>query len=122
MTTMRQPLEEHPFLRCLASVDAALDDVAGLDPTYIPTGDKTRALRAVDRELGIRDRTCPAEGCDIQSAWCEAHHAGQPWADGGRTDLADGVILRPFHHHRAHDPTWDPSRLPNGDVRYVRRT
>jgi hypothetical protein len=51
MTTMRQPLEEHPLLRCLASVEQALDDVAGLDPTYLPIGDKARALRAVDREL-----------------------------------------------------------------------
>jgi hypothetical protein len=32
------------------------------------------------------------------------------------------VLLCPFHHHRAHDPTWDASRLPDGGVRYVRRT
>jgi hypothetical protein len=56
MTTMRQPLEEHPLLRCLASVEQALDDVAGLDPTYLPIGDKAHALRAVDRELARHPR------------------------------------------------------------------
>ena len=34
-----------------------------------------------------RDRTCRAEGCDIPGTWAEAHH-WNPWAAGGRTDLA----------------------------------
>ncbi|MGN6780290.1 MAG: hypothetical protein ACTHJH_02180, partial [Marmoricola sp.] len=47
----RPPLDEHPLLRALSSVDAALDDVATLDPTFLPTRDKERALVAVQREL-----------------------------------------------------------------------
>jgi hypothetical protein len=74
------------------------------------------------KAMAIRDRRCRAEGCDIPAAWCEAHHAQRPWATGGRTDLAHGILLCSFHHHRAHDHRWDPSRLPNGDVRYTRRT
>ena len=66
----------------------------------------------------IRDRECRAEGCTIPAAWCEAHHWGRPWAQGGRTDLKDGVLLCNWHHHRAHDPTYDSSRMPNGDVRF----
>ena len=70
----------------------------------------------------IRDRECRAEGCSIPAAWCEAHHWGRPWARGGRTDLKDGVLLCSWHHHRAHDNTFDSSRMPNGDVRFRRRT
>jgi hypothetical protein len=49
--SMQLPLEEHPLLRALSSVDAALDGVAGLDPAFLPMRDKERALVAVQREL-----------------------------------------------------------------------
>jgi Domain of unknown function (DUF222) len=49
--SMRRPLDEHPLLRALSAVDDALDDVAELDPVFLPTGDKERALVAVEREL-----------------------------------------------------------------------
>ena len=42
---------DHPLLRALSSVDAALDGVAGLDPAFLATGEKERALLAVHREL-----------------------------------------------------------------------
>lgn len=37
------PMGEHPLLRALASVDAAIDDMAGLDPAFLPTREKERA-------------------------------------------------------------------------------
>ena len=52
-----------------------------------------RATRAV----------CQAEGCTIPSRWCEAHHL-DPWAAGGRTDIANLALLCSHHHHRIHDP------------------
>jgi hypothetical protein len=45
------PMDQHPLLRALSSVDAALDDVAGLDPTFLPTREKEGALLVVQREL-----------------------------------------------------------------------
>jgi hypothetical protein len=51
----------------------------------------------------------------------KAHHL-DPWSNGGKTDLHRGVLLCSFHHHRAHDTRYDDRRLPNGDVRYARRT
>jgi hypothetical protein len=72
--------------------------------------------------MGLRDRHCTADGCDIPAAWCEAHHHKQPWSKGGRTDLADGKLLCPFHHHRAHDPGWITSHQPNGSTSFHRRT
>jgi Domain of unknown function (DUF222) len=84
---------------------------------------RTRRLftSAQRKALAVRDRHCRAAGCDVPAAWCEAHHT-QPWSTGGRTDLADGLLLCGFHHHRAHDTRYDMARMPNGQVRYTRRT
>ncbi len=48
---------------------------------------------------------CAATGCDRPYAWCELHHE-DPWASGGRTDLALAVPLCGHHHRRVHDPTY----------------
>ena len=74
------------------------------------------------RALALRQRVCRAEGCTVPATWCEAHHANQPWSRGGRTDLADGQLLCRWHHHRAHDETYLVKQLPNGDVRFHKRT
>lgn len=73
------------------------------------------------RALEIRDRGCRAEGCSIPAAWCEAHHE-HPWSQGGSTDLASGLLYCSFHHHRAHDAAYRQTRLPDGRVRFHRRT
>ncbi len=77
--------------------------------------------KAQRKALRLRDRRCRAEGCTIPAAWTEAHHL-KPWSRGGRTDLEDGVSLCSHHHHRAHDTTYLTQRLPNGDLRFARRT
>ena len=45
----------------------------------------------------------------------------EPWSKGGHTDLADGSLLCPFHHHRAHDPAWIVHHHPNGETTFTRR-
>jgi len=74
------------------------------------------------KALAIRHPHCQAEGCSIPAAWCEAHHAGDPWSRGGRTNLAEAQLLCNWHHHRAHDQNYTASTLPNGDVRFHKRT
>jgi hypothetical protein len=107
-------------LACTASIIPA---VLGGKSEVLDLGRSSRLFRPAQRKAMIlRDRECRAEGCTITAAWCEAHHWGRPWAEGGRTDLKDGVLLCSWHHHRAHDPTYDSSRMPNGDVRFSRRT
>ncbi|WP_368666151.1 HNH endonuclease [Nocardioides antri] len=54
------------------------------------------------------------------ATWCEAHHQ-QPWSQGGKTELADGVLLCSWHHHRAHDRRFHADKLANGDIRFHRR-
>jgi hypothetical protein len=73
------------------------------------------------KALRIRDKACRGEGCTMPAAMCEAHHL-QPWSQGGRTDLADGVLLCSHHHHVIHDTRFTATRLPNGDLRFHRRT
>jgi hypothetical protein len=96
--------------------------VPGANSEILDRGRSRRLFKGPIRTaLDARDRHCRAEGCDIPAAWCEAHHQ-KPWSQGGRTTLADGLLLCPHHHHRAHDPTYTTTRLPNGDLRCHRRT
>jgi hypothetical protein len=69
--------------------------------------------------------TCAAEGCDRPYAWSELHHE-DPWASGGRTDLALAVPLCGHHHRRAHDPRYwhrvDTDAQGKKSVLYSRRS
>lgn len=53
------------------------------------------------RAIVARDRHCRAPGCAAPPAWCETHHVVR-WADGGRTDVANGILLCRFHHAEVH--------------------
>ena len=109
-------------VRRLACTADLLPAVLGGTSEVLDLGRSARLFSPAQRKaLAVRDRKCRAEGCTIPAPWCEAHHAGTPWSRGGRTDLADGVLLCSWHHHRAHDPTYETSRAVGGDVRFVRR-
>ena len=95
----------------------------GGDSEVLDLGRHRRLFSPAQRKaMAVRDVHCRAEGCTIPAAWCEAHHAANPWATGGTTDLDDGVLLCSWHHHRAHDDRYDTKRLPDGSVRFARRT
>ena len=70
------------------------------------------------RALSVTHETCAAEGCERPFAWCDIHHP-HPWADGGATDLDNGVPLCGFHHRRAHDSRFDLSAAASGEVRFT---
>jgi len=101
---------------------------AGLIPVVFGTPsvpiDRGREKRLFNQAqsilMALRDKGCRAETCQRPPSWCEAHH-WQPWSRGGKTDLADGVLLCGFHHRLAHHTNYDHQRLPNGDVRFARR-
>jgi hypothetical protein len=107
-------------LACTANLIPA---VLGGASEVLDLGRARRLFSPAQRKaMALRDVTCRAEGCEIPAAWCEAHHADRPWTRGGRTDLADGVLLCSFHHHRAHDHRYQTTRLPTGHLRFHRRT
>jgi hypothetical protein len=109
--------------RRLACTARIIPAVLGGTSEVLDLGRSRRLFSAAQRKaMAVRDRRCRAEGCTVPAAWCEAHHATDRWARGGRSDLADGVLLCSWHHHRAHDPRYDTRRLPHGDYRFHRRT
>jgi hypothetical protein len=106
-------------LACNAQV---IPVVLGAKSEFLDLGRARRLFNRPQRKaMRLRDRQCRAEGCTIDAAWTEAHHL-KSWASGGRTDLADGILLCSHHHHRAHDARYATDLLPNGDVRFRRRT
>lgn len=77
------------------------------------------ARRLFDRNqrlaLALRDKGCIWPGCDRPPNWCEAHHL-TPWAQGGATDLNNGVLLCGFHHRLLHQDSagWHIRLTPDG--------
>lgn len=107
--------------RRMACTAGIIPAVLGGKSQPLDLGRSRRLFTAAQRTaLGLRDRHCRAEGCDIPARWCEAHHR-RPWSGGGRTDLDDGELLCVHHHHRIHDPAYHHDRLPDGGVRFHRR-
>jgi hypothetical protein len=107
-------------LACTASIVPA---VLGGKSEILDLGRSQRLFsRGQRKALVLRDRRCRAEGCTMPATFCEAHHL-RPWSAGGPTDLAEGVLLCSWHHHRAHETqTYRTDRLPSGDIRFSRRT
>jgi hypothetical protein len=55
--------------------------------------------------LAARDGGCRIPNCPCPPSWAEAHHI-EPWAEGGNTDIADGILLCRFHHMLIHNNGW----------------
>lgn len=108
--------------RRLACAAGIIPVVLGGRSEILDLGRTRRLFSPAQRKaLRLRDQRCRAEGCTIQATWTEAHHL-QAWAAGGPTDLDNAISLCSHHHHRAHDSRYAADRLPNGDVRFHRRT
>ncbi len=94
-------------LRRLACSHGILPAVLGGASVPVDLGRSQRLFTPYQRDaLASMDGGCVTPGCDRPPAWCEAHHGGSPFADGGRTDLADGYLLCSVHHHEAHRRRW----------------
>ena len=108
--------------RRLACTAGIIPAVLGGPSAVLDLGREQRLFTRAQRvALVLRDRGCRAEGCDRPPSWTEAHHL-QPWAKGGSTDLTNAVLLCGHHHRLAHHPGYTHHQLPNGDIRYHRRT
>ena len=108
--------------RRLACSAGIIPVVLGGDSQVLDLGRTRRLFSPAQRKaLRLRDQNCRAEGCTIAATWTEAHHV-QSWQSGGATDLDNAISLCSHHHHRAHDVRYGTDLLPNGDVRFHRRT
>jgi Domain of unknown function (DUF222)/HNH endonuclease len=108
------------------SCDASVSRIV-LDPRSEPldVGRRTPVVAApLRRAVVVRDKQCRFPGCDRPPPWCDAHHVVH-WADGGRTALANLVLLCRRHHRFVHqgfglefsggqtDRSWRSERRPN---------
>ena len=89
--------------RRLACSAGILPAVLGSRSVALDLGRESRLFSEAQRVAkGLEHTTCAANGCERPYAWCELHHR-QPWAKGGRTDLAHAIPLCSQHHHWIHD-------------------
>jgi 5-methylcytosine-specific restriction endonuclease McrA len=87
-------------LACDASVSRV---ITGARSEPLEAGRTTRVIPpALRRAVVVRDRGCAFPGCGRPASWCDAHHVVH-WADGGRTDLGNLVLLCRRHHRLVHD-------------------
>jgi hypothetical protein len=108
--------------RRLACGAGILPAVLGGRSQVLDLGRRRRLFSDSQRiAIGVRHDTCAADGCERPFAWCELHHR-QPWSHRGRTDLAEAIPLCHFHHQRIHDGGFLHRQLPDGSVRFSRRT
>ncbi|MQA24609.1 MAG: hypothetical protein GEU94_03875 [Micromonosporaceae bacterium] len=57
-------------------------------------------------------------GCDRHPQWCEAHHI-RHWADGGASDLDNGVLLCGHHHRVIHKGEWEVRIAADGCSEFI---
>ena len=56
---------------------------------------------------------CACPGCTRPPSWTEAHHIVFWKRDGGKTNLADGILLCRYHHLLFHNNGWEIIRDQN---------
>lgn len=65
-------------------------------------GDRKRFFTAAQRRsLAVRDGGCVWPQCTSPPSWTHAHHV-IPVSEGGPTDIDNGTLLCPYHHHLLH--------------------
>ena len=97
------PVETARRLACDAAVTPVLRGSESNQPhagstTRVPAGSQRKALV-------VRDKGCRFPGCDRPPDWTDAHHI-QHWADGGKTEMDNLLLLCRRHHRMVHEEGW----------------
>jgi hypothetical protein len=92
--------EDARRLACDAGITRIITD----GPSQVlDVGRTTRTIPAATRRaVEHRDGGCAWPGCDAHISWCDVHHLAH-WADGGRTDLDNLLLLCRRHHTAVHE-------------------
>jgi len=113
MSTAEPPDRSHleDGTRVSAETSRRLSCDAGLvritteqDSSVLDVGRRTRTIPpALRRALEARDQGCRFPGCGLR--FTDGHHV-RHWADGGKTNLANTVLLCRYHHRLVHEGGW----------------
>ncbi|MGW5363509.1 HNH endonuclease, partial [Actinopolymorpha pittospori] len=103
------------LVRQLACDAEIIPVVLGGDGAVLDLGRGTRLFTYAQRHaLAERDGYyCHFPHCRRPEKWTEAHHINH-WADGGATDLNNGVLLCQHHHTVIHTQGWTVRMGPDG--------
>jgi hypothetical protein len=108
----RMPLSSEAARRI--GCDAEVVALTERDGLPIDVGRKHRIVPdRLRRALEVRDRFCRFPGCGVPAHMAEAHHVDH-WADGGRTDRDNVLMLCGFHHRRHHGGGYTIRKTPGG--------
>ena len=108
--------------RRLACNAALIPAVLGTRSVALDLGRETRLFTQAQRiAAGLHHDSCATDGCERPYAWCELHHQ-KPWTHAGRTDLTNALPLCHRHHQWIHDTAHHHQTMPDGSVRFSRRT
>ncbi|MET0805912.1 MAG: DUF222 domain-containing protein, partial [Lacisediminihabitans sp.] len=93
--------------RIIAADANIIPIVLGGDGEVLDLGRSRRLFSPAQRHaLAERYGGCAFPTCDHPPSYTEAHHLAW-WSLGGATDVANGIPLCSFHHHRIHDDGWE---------------
>jgi hypothetical protein len=101
-------------LACTSRTQSVIEEDSG-QPLWV--GRMSREPSAsMMRQLRYRDHECTFPGCGARR-FTQAHHI--VWrAHGGRTDLANLVLVCAFHHKLVHEYRWRITRDADGTVNW----
>jgi hypothetical protein len=100
-------------LACDSSITRVL---LGGDSAVVDAGRARRVVsRGARRLLEARDKHCRWPGCERSATWTSAHHIIH-WAQGGKTDLSNMILLCQHHHWMVHESGWRLSLAADGRV------
>lgn len=99
--------------------DAGVEWVLESEGHPVGVGRRRRTIPGwLGRLVWFRDRGCRFHGCG-RRLWVHAHHI-RHWADGGRTDLDNLVLLCSSHHRLVHEDGWSVRGNPSGGLVFDR--
>ncbi|MBI3225292.1 MAG: DUF222 domain-containing protein [Mycolicibacterium cosmeticum] len=93
------------------------DDVTG-QPLHFG---RTRRCASPDQRLVLtyKHRGCTFPGCRVPAYGCQAHHAKQDFAKGGRTDIEHMVPACGPHNRYVTEKGWKTVIHPDGTVEWI---
>ena len=107
------PLSTIDRLLCTGAFTQVVTDSGG---AVLDVGRQQRLFTSEQRiALAIRDGGCMMPNCNRPPSWTEVHHI-DGFAEGGLTDLADGIMFCGPDHLRLHNDGWKVKRLRTAGV------